>query len=1243
MALSLGGASLLAKPLRLIPRRAGHSCAPWAMSAGTALLLALALFSLPGRAGATVLEYEGFNYTAGTTVAGQTGGTGWTAAWTAAGAGTFMGTNTAIGLTYTDANSNALQTTGGSVIVSGTVATTATPNRVLNNNLSGGAGVVAGPGATNWISFLYKRLNFALGTLPFIRQSTVSLFEGSGERVPIGSPNTTATVSNVFSVWGTGAHNVGAPFQAPNYPITSGSTYFVLLKVVTDGTAAADTVYVWINWTNLTIEPNISTATIVQNEVNLSSVNTLRLQANNQNSSGSNAVCQVDEIRVGTAFPDVAPQVAAPATPPSITSQPANLSVVVGDPATFAVNVDGTAPLRYQWFFNTNTLLLDQTNASLTILNSQFTNAGSYSATITNSAGSTNSAFATLTVLPPVAPTITAQPKNFTNVVGFNALFSVSVTGTAPLRYQWYFNGTTLLPALTNATASFTITSTNDAGNYSVIVTNSAGSVTSSVATLTVVPGSPAGLPAFPGADGAAKFVTGGRGGIVYHVTKLDRNVNDAAAGTLRYGLTDGNFPPGVPRTIVFDVAGTFWLGRFGAESNHNNGWDTASRYNLSANTTVAGQTAPGPVIIMGGTTKAGAANIIVRNVTFAVGYGMRSFEDPPTPPVPGDFPDSYVYDAVDISGQNILLDHLTTLYATDEAISCNELANNLTVQYCNVSQGQNYPQLDAESTSTSYTGHSLAHLWQPGSNAKTSVMNNLYAHEKGRLPRVGTEAAKLLIAGVGAINDFRNNVFYNWLGTAGTGATDQPSANNFINNFYLAGPGGDNPVGGANSNLVTAAGGTGIFSGDGTSTTKAYVNGNLRDTNKDGDPYDTSSADGNFSAIVAQSAAYDVNIGVTLTAQDAFTNVLRYVGSRWWTRPYVFTAGNTNVISTNDIAAYEDERLIRETATGTGKIQAWADDPFNSDPNEGTEWRSLLALRADITTFAAPFNRPANWDTDGDGLPDAWEIEHGLNPNVANSNGDFDNDGYTDLEEYLNELAAWPAPGVIQFTGNTNSRYAQIFNWQVNGQPVNIAGLGTVTTFSLWQPSQYDTALISNRTVIVDAVGQHAGTLRLTNTAALNITNGWLHIATQLEIGTGCATTVNSPGTLTTSNLLNSGTLRLSGAAGLTVSGSFTNTGLLDLLTWSGTLPPGFVNTGTVLDRSLIRVSSSQLNGANFEAVIQGYAGHNFQLQYRDDLVGGAWQNIGAAVPGAGTPITLVHTGGATGQQRFYRVAVNP
>jgi hypothetical protein len=385
------------------------------------------------------------------------------------------------------------------------------------------------------------------------------------------------------------------------------------------------------------------------------------------------------------------------------------------------------------------------------------------------------------------------------------------------------------------------------------------------------------------------------------------------------------------------------------------------------------------------------------------------------------------------------------------------------------------------------------------------------------------------------------------------------------------------------------------------------------------------------------------VNIGITLSAQNAFTNVLRYVGSRWWERPYVFTAGNTNTIVTNDVASYIDERLIMETFTGTGKIMAWADDPFNNDPAEGIEWRSLLALRADINTFAAPFNRPPNWDTDGDGMPDYWEIEHGLDPNVPNSNGDFDNDGYTDLEEYLNEIAAWPAPGVIFFTGATNNRYAQIFNWKVSGVSVPVSGLGTITTSSPWQPSRFDTAVISNTTAIVDAVGQHAGVLRLASGATLNLTAGWLKLADSFSIASNCTAVVKPSARLEiATNLVNSGVLRLSGNAVLSIGGTITNTGTLDVMAWSGTLPPGLVNLGTILDRSLLQITSASVNASNLNVTIQGYTGHNYQLQYQDNLGGSTWTNSGIPVAGTNAPINFTDSTIAGTQHRFYRVSVD-
>lgn len=566
-------------------------------------------------------------------------------------------------------------------------------------------------------------------------------------------------------------------------------------------------------------------------------------------------------------------------------------------------------------------------------------------------------------------------------------------------------------------------------------------------------------LPAFPGADGAARTITGGRGGVVYHVTSLAGRHNDpnrAAPGTLIYGLTDANFTVnGVvqPRTIVFDVGGTIDLGS----------WDTQCRINVGRNVTIAGQTAPGGINIIGGVIKVNGSNSIIRNLTVAPGYGMRGIGA-------DGIPDSYVYDAFDISGQNILIDHCSTFFATDEHISANETANNVTIQYTNISQGQNYPNLDGN-----YTGHAFGSLFQMGSNARLSVHHNLHAHQKGRLPRVGSSV------GTGAINDFRNNVFYNWLGTAGTGGSGQPSFNNFVGNFYLAGPGGEDAAGGSTPAIVNRAGGTGIFNGNNTSGTRVHHAGNLKDINKDGDALDgVALTNSDFGSSTFIGSPYNAGyVGPTQSATAAFDYVLNYVGANWWTRD--------SVIDT------VDERIIHETRTGTGRIIAWADNP--NDPSDGAEW---LALKN------APMQtRPAGWDSDGDGMPDAWEIRHGLDPLSHNPNGDFDSDGYTDLEEYLNELAAWPAPFAIAFNAGANSRYADILNWDANPDPAVSAP---------WQPSRFDTAQVNAGTVVVDAIGQDAFVVQIGATsgsgATLRLDDGWLHVRNAINIGAATTST---------------------------------------------------------------------------------------------------------------------------------------
>ena len=171
--------------------------------------------------------------------------------------------------------------------------------------------------------------------------------------------------------------------------------------------------------------------------------------------------------------------------PPGIQTQPQNQTVTQGQSASFSVAANGSAPFGYQWNFDGITLS-GATNATLALTNAQGTNAGSYTVEVTNLAGSVTSQVATLTVNIP--PGITTQPQSQAVVQGQNGSFSVVATGTANLRYQWYFNGSSLGGgAAQSATLTLNNIGTNNAGSYTVVVNNNWGSATSAVATLTVV------------------------------------------------------------------------------------------------------------------------------------------------------------------------------------------------------------------------------------------------------------------------------------------------------------------------------------------------------------------------------------------------------------------------------------------------------------------------------------------------------------------------------------------------------------------------------------------------------------------------------------------------------------------------------------------------------------------------------------------------------------------------------------
>ena len=174
-------------------------------------------------------------------------------------------------------------------------------------------------------------------------------------------------------------------------------------------------------------------------------------------------------------------------SPPTISAPLPDQTVVAGQNAIFSVSVTGDSPFGYQWYFNTNTVLANATNTTLTLTNLQGTNAGKYSVIVTNNGGYVTSVLATLTVnTGPTAPSITTQPQNQTVNVGQNAAFNITASGSLPLHYQWYFNTNTLLSGYTNTSLTVTNAQTNNAGAYSIIVTNSYGAATSTVATLTV-------------------------------------------------------------------------------------------------------------------------------------------------------------------------------------------------------------------------------------------------------------------------------------------------------------------------------------------------------------------------------------------------------------------------------------------------------------------------------------------------------------------------------------------------------------------------------------------------------------------------------------------------------------------------------------------------------------------------------------------------------------------------------------
>ncbi len=167
------------------------------------------------------------------------------------------------------------------------------------------------------------------------------------------------------------------------------------------------------------------------------------------------------------------------AFPPTILAQPQSRSAGVGGSTTFSVTAAGASPLRYEW--RKDGVPLSATNATLTLTNLAFQDAGAYSVLITNNYGGITSSIANLVI--GISPTFSSQPFSQTSSFGSTVVFSAEISGSSPIYLQWYRDGAALASA-TNSSLTIPDARPLHIGAYSVSASNTFGSILSSNALL---------------------------------------------------------------------------------------------------------------------------------------------------------------------------------------------------------------------------------------------------------------------------------------------------------------------------------------------------------------------------------------------------------------------------------------------------------------------------------------------------------------------------------------------------------------------------------------------------------------------------------------------------------------------------------------------------------------------------------------------------------------------------------------
>ena len=441
-------------------------------------------------------------------------------------------------------------------------------------------------------------------------------------------------------------------------------------------------------------------------------------------------------------------------------------------------------------------------------------------------------------------------------------------------------------------------------------------------------------IPAFPGAEGWGAESTGGRGGEIIEVTNLD----NSGPGSLRACAQNSSGP----RICVFKVAGEIVL--------------SGSRLKIrNPYLTIAGQTAPGDGITLRAADdlvrpiinfENGVHDVVIRYLKVRGGKGT-------------DQRDGLTFRG----GYNIILDHVTVEWATDEVVGINpndgETVSNITIQRSILAEA--------------FRPHSTGILLLDEDDiSRITLHHNLFAHNGHRNPRV--DSAKRI--------EFINNVVYNWHSRAGT--TVGEAEVDFIGNYFKAGPWSNegkiirhediNPV----IPLV-------IYPDP-----SIYVQHNLAIPFQP-DP----SADnwnlftfhyriaGSLPTSWRRFTSIPSPIPVTLeSAQGAYDSVLADVGDN------ARLDSRGNWVSRLDTI---DANIISDVIEGTGPAQ-------DSEIDHQDDFGGYPAID--------PGNPYA--DTDEDGMPDEWEHLYCFDPNdPSDGPEDADGDGYTNVEEFLNGTQA--------------------------------------------------------------------------------------------------------------------------------------------------------------------------------------------------------------------------------------------